>query len=144
TPASATTRSHPATSATLVSNMRGANEVPGPGDPDAKARAVIRLGGTEVCFDLEWSNGVPLTAAHIHVGQAGVAGGVAVTLFSAPDGLPATLSSVSGCIEDVDPALVQAIIDHPRNYYVNIHNAEFPGGAARGQLHHGKIPMPHA
>ncbi|MBA3400981.1 MAG: CHRD domain-containing protein [Actinobacteria bacterium] len=26
------------------------------------------------------------------------------------------------------------IIDHPEQYYVNVHNAPFPGGAVRGQL----------
>jgi hypothetical protein len=24
---------------------------------------------------------------------------------------------------------------HPGQYYVNIHNTQYPGGAARGQLH---------
>ncbi len=26
------------------------------------------------------------------------------------------------------------IATHPEDYYVNVHNAEFPGGAVRGQL----------
>jgi hypothetical protein len=26
------------------------------------------------------------------------------------------------------------IVAHPRDYYVNIHTGEFPGGAIRGQL----------
>jgi hypothetical protein len=47
---------------------------------------------------------------------------------------PPTSGSSSGCTENVDPALIQAIIDSPERYYVNVHNAEFPGGAVRGQL----------
>ncbi|MBI2861424.1 MAG: CHRD domain-containing protein, partial [Chloroflexi bacterium] len=47
---------------------------------------------------------------------------------------PPTTGSFSGCAEGVDPALIQAIITSPENYYVNVHNAEFPAGAVRGQL----------
>ena len=31
-------------------------------------------------------------------------------------------------------AVVADILAHPENYYVNVHNAEHPGGAIRGQL----------
>ena len=31
-------------------------------------------------------------------------------------------------------ALAQEILSSPEDYYVNVHNAEYPGGALRGQL----------
>jgi hypothetical protein len=34
-------------------------------------------------------------------------------------------------------SLIRQILDHPRRYYFNIHNARYPGGAIRGQLRHG-------
>jgi hypothetical protein len=46
---------------------------------------------------------------------------------------PPTDGSVSACVE-VDRELALAILKHPADYYVNVHNAEFPAGAARGQL----------
>ena len=39
----------------------------------------------------------------------------------------------SGCV-DVGRALAKEILKNPADYYVNVHNAEFPGGALRGQL----------
>jgi hypothetical protein len=45
---------------------------------------------------------------------------------------PASGSS-SGCAT-VAPELFNEIAANPGNFYVNVHNAEFPGGAVRGQL----------
>jgi hypothetical protein len=42
--------------------------------------------------------------------------------------------AVSGTVTDVDPAVVQQIRRTPKNFYANLHSAEFPGGAVRGQL----------
>lgn len=41
--------------------------------------------------------------------------------------------SSEGC-HDADADTLQAGIDDPAGYYVNVHNAAFPGGAIRGQL----------
>jgi CHRD domain len=125
-----------ASSTVLSARLTGEAEVPGPGDPNGVGSARIRLGDRRVCFTLRWSRIAPPTAAHIHVAPPGVAGPVVVPLFAAPEGLPPELSGVSGCVAGVDPGLIRAIRRHPRQYYVNIHNAVFPDGAIRGQLHH--------
>jgi hypothetical protein len=114
--------------------LTGAAEVPGPGDPNAAGTAHISLnqGLGEVCFDLSWAaiDGT-VTAAHIHVGAATVAGPVVVPLFA---GTFAGTDSASACVSGVSEELIKAIRQAPENYYVNIHSDVFPAGAVRGQL----------
>ena len=118
----------------LSTELDPAEEVPGPGDPNASGHADITLnqGREEVCFDLDWSNvDGTVVAAHIHVGAAGVAGPIVVPLFS---GTFAGTDEATGCV-DVDADLVKAIRQSPSSYYVNVHSVpSFPAGAVRGQL----------
>ena len=46
---------------------------------------------------------------------------------------PPTDGSSGGCVE-VGRTLAKDILKNPADYYVNVHNAEFPAGALRGQL----------
>jgi len=113
-----------------VATLSGSNEVPA-ADPDGSGSAEITLnvGQATVCWEISVAYiTLPATASHIHRAPAGVNGPVVVPL-SPPD---ATGHS-SGC-RTADPALIQAIIDFPEGYYVNVHNANYPGGAVRGQL----------
>jgi CHRD domain len=114
---------------TLTATLTGAAEVPGPGDPDGSGQATITLnrGQGEICWELSVTGIAPATAAHIHIGAVGVAGPVVVGLA------PPTGGSSSGCTS-ADPALIKAIRKNPEQYYVNVHNAEYPAGALRGQL----------
>lgn len=109
--------------------MTGAAEAPGPGDPDGSGTAHFRVnpGQEQICYTLEVSGIAPAAAAHIHVAPVGSPGPVVVPL-AAP-----TSGSSSACAT-VDRDLALAILMHPENYYVNVHNAQFPAGAVRGQL----------
>ena len=117
----------------LSATLTGAAEVPGPGDPDGRGTARIRLnqGKKQVCYELRVSNIATATMAHIHRGGTTAAGPVVVTL-----GAPATGSS-SGCVENVSEELIKELRQNPENFYVNVHNAAFPDGAVRGQLRKG-------
>ena len=110
--------------------MTGAAERPGPGDPDGTGTASFTLnqGQSEVCFHLVVSGIAPATAAHIHIAPPTDPGPVVVPLS------PPTSGESSGCVSGVDPELIKAIRQDPGAYYVNVHNADFPGGAVRGQL----------
>ena len=109
--------------------MTGAAERPGPGDPDGSGTATFRVtaGQGRVCYTLTVQNIEPATAAHIHRAPPTAAGPIVVHL-AAPTG-----GTSSGCAE-VTRALAQELIRTPGAFYVNVHNAPFPGGAVRGQL----------
>jgi len=113
----------------FMTALTGAAEVPGPGDPDGSGHAFLAVnpGLGQVCFELHATGIAPAAAAHIHIGSADVAGPVVVGLIPPTDG------SSSGCVT-VDRDLALAIIRDPSGYYVNVHNAEYPAGALRGQL----------
>lgn len=108
--------------------LSGANEVPA-GDPNGSGSAHVTINDPldQVCTDLEVSNIGPVTAAHIHRGAAGVNGPPVITL-DAPD------DDDSDDCDTVADALIDEIQRNPAGFYVNVHTAEFPNGAVRGQL----------
>lgn len=109
--------------------LEGENEVPVTGDPDGTGTATIRInpGTGQLCYTLTVSGIEPANAAHIHEAPAGSAGPVIVGL-----GAP-TSGSSSGCVA-IDREEARDIITNPSDYYVNVHNVPYPGGALRGQL----------
>ena len=113
----------------LTTTLTGAAEVPGPGDTDGTGTASITLnhGQGEVCYELTVDKIAAANAAHIHSGAVDKAGPPVVNLT------PPTNGSSKGCTA-LDKDKIQDIIQNPANYYVNVHNAEFPDGAVRGQL----------
>jgi hypothetical protein len=116
----------------LAATLSGRNEVPA-ADPDGSAVEVLRIQGDQVCFATRWAGINAPVAHHIHAGAAGVNGPVNVLFFGTA--LPATLRAVAGCVTVANAALLASITGQPQNFYVNIHTADFPGGAVRGQLH---------
>jgi hypothetical protein len=115
--------------ATLEAELTGEQEVPGPGDPDGRGEAELKVFAAKVCYTLKVSRIKPATAAHIHKGRRGEAGPVVVTLNTPTDGFS------RGC-EQISRELSRKLREHPARYYVNVHNEEYPDGAVRGQLHH--------
>ncbi len=117
--------------AKLTATLKGGNtEVPA-GDPDGsgKAKITINAATKQVCYDITVSGIADATMSHIHKGAAGVAGPVVVGLDT--DGFA---GKTKACVTADDAAVVTDILANPGNYYVNVHTADFPGGAVRGQL----------
>jgi len=117
----------------------GKQEVPvagGPaaGDPDGRSLGFVWAKGGRVDYSIRWSRIAPPTIGHIHQGKAGVNGAVVVSLFDAPGGLPATIDGLAGTVNGLDSKLTNDLVRNPAGFYTNLHTAEFPGGAVRGQL----------
>jgi hypothetical protein len=116
--------------------LNGDQEVPTPGgpavgDPTGRAVAFVTAHDTKVTYSLAWL-GISPTLGHIHKAPFGANGPVVVPLFASP--IPATIVAVSGTVTGLDAGLVKDISEHPSAYYANLHTAQFPGGAVRGQL----------
>ena len=103
----------------------------GPGNGNGVASVTLNPDAGSVCYELVYNLTPPATAAHVHRGEAG-ANGPSVVPFLAST--PAASDSPSGCTQGVDAGLIQEIMANPTGFYVNVHNADFPGGAIRGQL----------
>jgi hypothetical protein len=111
----------------LTANMNGAKEVPGPGDPDGSGFAVVSFKpDAVVCVDVAYQNISTPTAMHIHLGRVQEAGPIVVDLSSA-------LATGRACVA-TSQDVWNAIQAKPERYYVNVHTADFPAGAIRGQL----------
>jgi hypothetical protein len=135
-----------ATALFFGARLLGKNEVPaqgGPavGDGNGSAIAIVRIHGDTVTYSVRWKNIQAPVGFHIHQGAAGSNGDVKVPFFG--EGLPTTARAVTGHVKVQDQALVNAIVQQPRDFYLNLHTKEFPGGAVRAQLYriNGHVDM---
>lgn len=122
--------------------LSGANEVPA---NTSAARGTFTATIDEAANTITWSLAVPTitnaTAAHLHTGQAGINGPIALNLFAAPAGSPAQAINVSGTSKGSD--LVGPLQGNFQEFiravkggtiYVNVHTTGNPGGEIRSQV----------
>ena len=118
--------------ARLFAAMTGADERPGPGDPDGIGRAVITINdaANQLCLVLQFANvTLPTTGLHIHLAPTTAAGPVVVP-FANP-----TSNTFTQCVTVENEALLDNIAANPQQYYINLHTQPgFGPGAIRGQL----------
>ncbi|WP_433182071.1 CHRD domain-containing protein [Actinoallomurus sp. CA-150999] len=125
----------------LVASLQGRNEVPGTkgpvgGDRDGQAVEVLRIKGDKVSYTVRWKGITAPTEGHVHAGAAGVNGAVKIELFDKPR----SGHVAHGTVKVRDKKLLAALRTDPGSFYTNLHTAQFPGGAVRGQFH--KIAHP--
>jgi hypothetical protein len=117
--------------AELGAKLKGSEEVPGPGDNNGKGEAQLetKIAKGKLCYLVEYEDIEPATAAHVHKAPKGEDGKIVIPLFEEE-----TASPAEGCVKDVKERKLKKLVKNPADYYVNVHNAEFPDGAIRGQL----------
>jgi hypothetical protein len=123
-----------ATSKTIFASLSGKQEVPTKGDPDGTATATITFSASRtMCYVIKPKKmESKIAAAHIHTGKRGKAGGILVDLFTSPK--TTKNGRLSGCATRVSKATIDKIFKAPSGFYVNLHTARYPSGAARGQI----------
>lgn len=109
----------------LGATLTGPAEVGG-GDADGTGSfsAEVDPDAGDFCYTVTSAKIAAPTMAHVHSGAAGANGPPVITLD--PKGADLCMA--------VEPDVLKPILAAPESYYVNVHNAEFPGGAVRGQL----------
>jgi hypothetical protein len=121
--------------ARLVAFMTGANERPGPGDPDGVGRAVVTINdaANQLCVAVQFTGiTLPATGFHIHFAPTTSSGPIVVP-FANP-----TTNQVSQCVTVENEDLLDNIAANPGQYYINIHTQPlYAAGALRGQLQAG-------
>lgn len=107
-------------------------------DLERSSSGAITSGEVVFYFNYSFPGSTNITGLHIHQGAKGTNGPVVVSSnvasFTDADGQGNVTTVVTG----TSPSVLQAILDNPRGYYVNLHTSVNPGGALREQMHNPK------
>ena len=120
-----------------TTELTGEAEVNAAGEPNkgdldgtGSAKVTVNVGQQRVCWDMTVADIAQPTRSHIHKAPATTTGGIVVSFFET-----AETADLNGCTTTpVNRDLLKDILQNPQDYYVNVHNADFPAGALRGQL----------
>jgi hypothetical protein len=126
----------PVSFVTVWALLSDAAVLPDAGDPTAGGwiQLDIDVGGGALCAWWGTTGLDDATAAGLHAGAAGTIGDL-VAALPLPNG-------AEPCQTGLDPVTLQAIVDDPAAYYVEVSTGAFPAGAARGQLSFDPPPPP--
>jgi CHRD domain len=106
-------------------------------DLERSSAGAITSGEVIFYFNYKFPGSVTITGLHIHQAPKAINGAIVVNSgvasFTDADGEGNVATVVSGT-----PSTLQAILDKPRDFYVNLHTSVNLGGALREQLHNPK------
>jgi hypothetical protein len=127
-------------------NANGVKEVnaagvPGQGDPDGTATGTLTLDNVagSATINITVANlDLSFTGNHVHQAPPTTTGAIVLD-FGDPDNYRVG-NLISGTVTGLSIATINSVFANPSNFYYNIHNTPFPGGAARDQL--AGVPEP--
>lgn len=130
----------PSAGATMLfdASLTGSQEVPPTGSPGTGFGVVVLNDAqTQITVDLSFSGlTAPATAAHIHgPALAGVNAAVLFPLSGVPASTSGTVPTQTFAINATQVGQLESGL-----FYMNVHDAVFPGGEIRGQL--SEVPEP--
>jgi hypothetical protein len=112
---------------------------PGAGDLDGRGKFAYLAFDSKLCYVLTARKIAPAAAAHIHGAPRGVNGDIVIGLTAPTEGfsvdcITAQPDTTPNGPDVLTQSELDAIIASPADFYANVHNADFPAGAIRGQL----------
>ncbi len=113
---------------TTLSGDRVAGE---PGDGDGWGVAAIGVDGDTTRYYIWVTDIAAPNGAHVHTGFAGTGGGIAIDLEASFAEVAGNTYVAQGVVSGGSTA---ALLATPGAFYVNVHNADHPAGAVRGQV----------
>jgi len=104
-------------------------------DLERSPAGTITSGEVIFYFNYSFPAAVTINGLHIHVGAKGTNGTIVVNsgVVSIVDA--DGKGNVTTVVTGTAPATLQAILDNPRGYYVNLHTSVNTTGAIREQMH---------
>ena len=120
--------------AVFTVGLSGQENVTG-GDADGQASARLDFDPQQgtACYEITWKKlDGAVTAFHLHAARRGSDGPHWIDFFNDQrfDGAQSTMSD---CVQSTRQK-IEAVINDPSAYYLQLHSTAFPGGAVRGQL----------
>ena len=126
-----------------IKTLKGANAVGSVTfDLTRNPAGAITSGDVVFNFNYSFPGLATVSGLHIHQAAKGANGGIVVgAILSASDAADTDgVGNITSVVTGTAPATLQAILDNPRNYYVNLHTSvpSHLGGALREQMHNPK------
>ena len=107
-------------------------------DLERSSAGAITSGEVIFYFNYAFPATVTITGLHIHQGAKGTNGSIVVNSGVVSIADADGKGNVTTVVTGTAPATLQAILDNPRRYYVNLHTSVNLDGALREQMHNPK------
>ena len=117
----------------FAASLAGEREVGSAGDQDGWGLGVVGVEAGTVTYYIWVTDISEPTMAHIHAAPAGQSGTVVIDFAAAFTEVAPNTYAATGRVA-AEPGTIAALLDNPAAFYVNVHNADHPAGAVRGQV----------